>query len=385
MSNSTFDLSRYNFLKEIAWLRQSLLGNSLYSYVLALAVFALVWFLLAMLGHHVKRQLEAVAAGSEAQARKVELCRFFSNLIKSIAPAVLPLLALYLATRRLSLAPGLDRSLRYVTLIIMTWQTIKLLCDVVAFLISRSRLVTPNQDPAAANTRKNLITLAQVSLWIGGVLFILDNFGINVSTFVAGLGISGVAIALASQAILGDTFSGFAIALDKPFQVEDFIIVDNFMGTVEHIGLKTTRVRSLSGELLIFSNSDLTKSRIKNYKKMYERRINFQLGVEYSTPLEQLQAIPRLIKDAIEATPTTRFDRAHFFKYGDYALIFDIVYHVSVPDYNSYMDAQESINLKIFESFQNREIAFAFPTQTIHLAQQGEAQQAMAAPLAQKR
>ncbi|MEA3366051.1 MAG: mechanosensitive ion channel family protein, partial [Candidatus Hydrogenedentes bacterium] len=206
---------------------------------------------------------------------------------------------------------------------------------------------------------------AQVAVWSLALLVALQNLGFEITALIAGLGIGGIAIAFALQNILGDIFCSVAIVLDKPFAVGDFIIVGDQMGVVENIGIKTTRVRSLWGEQIIFSNADLTSNRIRNYKRMKERRITFSLGVVYETPLEKLERIPTIIRDSIEAVPLTRFDRAHFNQYGDFSLNFEVVYYVLSPDYNTYMDIQQSINLAIFRRFKEEGIVFAYPTQEL--------------------
>jgi small-conductance mechanosensitive channel len=223
------------------------------------------------------------------------------------------------------------------------------------------------EDPAGATTLTALTVLARIGLWAALLLLALDNVGIDITTLVAGLGIGGVAIALATQNILGDLFASLSIVLDKPFVVGDFIIVGDLLGTVEHVGLKTTRVRSLSGEQLVFSNADLLGSRIRNYKRMVERRIVFSLGVTYQTSEEQLASIPGMLRGIIAAEPGVRFDRAHFKEYGDSALTFEVVYFVLDPDYNVYMDTQERINFAIFRRFAGDGIDFAYPTRTVHL------------------
>jgi len=199
------------------------------------------------------------------------------------------------------------------------------------------------------------------------ILIGLDNLGINITTLIAGLGISGIAVALAIQNILGDLFASFSIVLDKPFVIGDFIIIDEYMGAVEHIGLKTTRIRSLSGEQLIFSNADLLKSRIRNYKRMFERRVVFSLGVVYQTPYEKMSKIPEIIRQAVEKNDHVRFDRAHFNAFGDYALLFETVYWIQDPDYTTYMNIQQAINLDILKQFGEVGIEFAYPTQTTML------------------
>jgi len=212
-----------------------------------------------------------------------------------------------------------------------------------------------------------LTVVARVLVWTGVVLLILDNLGFNITTLVAGLGIGGIAIALAAQHILGDLFASVSILLDKPFRVGEFIIVGDLMGSVEYIGLKTTRIRSLSGEELVFSNSDLLSSRLRNYKTMRERRVVFTIGVEYSTPYEKVKRIPQLIREIIQSTAGTRVDRSHFSTYAESSLNFETVYYVLDPDYNRYMDIQQEVNLRIFEAFQNEGIVFAFPSRTVYL------------------
>lgn len=209
---------------------------------------------------------------------------------------------------------------------------------------------------------------ARVAVWVLVLLVILDHMGFNITALVAGLGIGGVAVALALQNILGDLFASLSIVLDKPFVVGDFIVVDNLRGTVERVGVKSTRVRSLDGEGLVFSNSELLKSRIRNFKQLTERRVLFTVGVTYGTAPEKLRAIPPTLRRIVESQPLTRFDRAHFKEFADSALTFEVVYYVLDPDYNRYMDTQQEINLAVFERFAAEGIEFAFPTRTLHLA-----------------
>jgi small-conductance mechanosensitive channel len=207
--------------------------------------------------------------------------------------------------------------------------------------------------------------LVKVVLWAVVVLFALDNVGIRVTALVAGLGVGGIAIALAVQNILGDLFASLSIVLDKPFVVGDFVTVGEFQGHVENVGLKTTRVRSISGEQIIFSNNDLLSSRLRNFGRLRERRIVFTIGVTYQTPREKLQRIPALIRKAIESQEKTRFDRSHFKAYGDFSLNFETAYYVLGAEYPLYMDIQQAVNLQIHEMFENEAIEFAYPTQTV--------------------
>lgn len=224
------------------------------------------------------------------------------------------------------------------------------------------------EDAPSVTTVRALGFLATLGLWSFLVLMALDNLGIDITALVAGLGIGGIAIALAVQNILGDLFASLSIVLDKPFVYGDFIIVDDLMGTVERVGVKTTRVRSLSGEQLVFSNSDLLASRIRNYKRMRERRVVFSVGVVYQTPHAQVAAVPRILRGIVEAQPDVRFERAHFARLAAASLDFEVVYHVLSPDFNVYMDRQQAINLEIFARFEAEGIEFAYPTQTLHLA-----------------
>jgi small-conductance mechanosensitive channel len=224
------------------------------------------------------------------------------------------------------------------------------------------------ENPADTTTLGIIGFIGQTVLWSIIVLLVLDNLGVDVTALVAGLGIGGVAVALALQNILGDLFASLSIVLDKPFVVGDFLSVGDLLGSVERVGLKTTRLRSLSGEQLVFSNTDLLGSRVRNFGRMYERRVVFNIGVTYQTPREKLQLIPGIIKRAIEGEQKTRFDRSHFMNYGDFSLQFESVYYVLTPDYNAHMDIQQSIYFKIHQAFEEQGIEFAYPTQTLHLA-----------------
>lgn len=223
------------------------------------------------------------------------------------------------------------------------------------------------EGAARVTTLRAASFLIKLVLFSVIILLALDNLGVKITTLVASLGVGSIAVALAVQNILADLFASLSIALDQPFVIGDFIIVGDYLGTVENIGLKTTRVRSLSGEQLIFANNDLLTSRIRNYKRMGERRILFSFGVTYQTTYEQLKKIPEMVKATIESHNDTRFDRAHFKEFGDSALNFEVVYYVLTPDYNEYMDIQQSINLSLLQQFEQDGIEFAYPTQTLFL------------------
>lgn len=222
------------------------------------------------------------------------------------------------------------------------------------------------EEDAGAVAAMDIVSfLTKVSVWTIVFLLVLDNLGVNITALVAGLGVGGIAVALAAQNIISDLFASLSIVLDRPFALGDFLVIDDFYGNVEKVGLKTTRVRSLSGEQLVFSNNDLLNSRIRNYGQMVERRIVFKVGVVYQTSHEMLAELPRIIEDIIVKQDSARFDRAHFQNFGDYSLNFEIVYYVESSDYKLYMDIQQAVNLEIVRRFAEAGIEFAYPTQTL--------------------
>lgn len=237
------------------------------------------------------------------------------------------------------------------------------------------RLWTTHRLHATGVLQHNPVITTMISwslrglLWAVLLLAILANMGVNITAFVASLGVGGVAVALAVQSILSDLFASLAIGLDKPFEIGDFIVFGEIAGSIEHIGLKTTRIRSLSGEEVVCSNTELLKNTIHNYKRMAERRILFTFGVTYDARPEQLREVPELVREAVEAAADTRFDRAHFKGFGDSELTFEVVYYVTDPSYNLYMDIQQSINLALMSGLKANGLEFALPTRTLHVAQ----------------
>jgi small-conductance mechanosensitive channel len=233
------------------------------------------------------------------------------------------------------------------------------------------------EDPSAVTGYGLLLFFMKAGVWIIVGISVLAYFKYPIAGLIGALGVGGIAVAFAVQSILGDVFNSMAIILDKPFRVGDFIIAGDTLGVIESIGVKTTRIRSLSGEQVILSNTDLLNAAIRNFKHMRERRVVFRLAVTYEPPREKLERIPRLIEDSIREQDRVRFDRAHFFEYGDYALLFEAVYYVLGPDYNLYMDLQQAINFGIHRRFEAERIDFAYPTREIIL-RRPEAAQALA-------
>lgn len=206
---------------------------------------------------------------------------------------------------------------------------------------------------------------ARVLLWSVVLLAMLSNLGVNITAFVASLGVGGIAVALAVQNILGDLFASLSIAVDKPFEVGDFIVIGPLAGTVEHVGLKTTRIRSLGGEQIVMANASMISSTIQNYKRLQERRIVFEFGLSYDTPTEAVKKAPAIVEEAIKAQEQVRFDRAHLRGFGKEALEFECVYIVKDPGYNLYMDIQQAINFRLLERFSKIGAQFAVPVRAI--------------------
>ncbi|WYX35874.1 mechanosensitive ion channel family protein [Achromobacter xylosoxidans] len=221
---------------------------------------------------------------------------------------------------------------------------------------------------AGSITATLLSFLLRALVWVIVLLAMLDNVGVNITALVASLGIGGVAVALAVQTILSDLFASISIGLDKPFEAGDFIVFGTVAGSIEHVGLKTTRIRSLGGEQIVCSNTELLKQTIQNYKRMQQRRIVFSIRVTYRTPVDQVAAVPGIIRAQIERQPDTRFDRAHLARMAESALEFEAVYYVMSADYNRYMDLQQAIYLGVMRDLQAAGIALALPESILHLA-----------------
>jgi small-conductance mechanosensitive channel len=333
-------------------------GNSLADWLAAAAVAAGLLGLLLVARWLLTRQLRRLAARTANTLDDV-----LRDLVRASHAGVFALLAVYVGALGLELPGRVATALRGLAVAAVVLQAGLWGQRLLAALLARRR-------PLGASATSSFGVLrfaAQLLLWSLVLLLALDNLGIDITALVAGLGVGGIAVALATQRILGDLFASLSIELDEPFGVGDFIVVDDFAGTVERVGIKTTRLRSLTGEQLVFSNADLLDSRIRNFKRMAERRVQFGLGVTYQTGVAELAEIPRLIEEIVRQTPRTRFDRAHFKAFGDSALLVEVVFYVLDPDYNLYMDTRQQINLAIWRAFAARGIDFAYPTQTLFL------------------
>ena len=336
-------------------------GNTVLEYLIAVAALLVSFLVISLVVHHFVRRIKKFAA-----ATTTTIDDFLVNVLEKVAIPFLYLLAVYISVKSLSFHPYVEKAANYCGLAILLFYLSRLIILFITYAI-KTYLTKAGQDTALERSLHGILVVVKILVWGGAVIFFLDNLGFKISAVIAGLGIGGVAVALAAQTILKDLFSYFSIIFDRPFKAGDFIIIGDFMGTIEYVGIKTTRIRSLGGEMLIFSNSDLTDSRVRNYKLMEKRRVLFRIGVTYQTPADKLKEIPAIIEKIIKSVKDTQFDRAHFFSYGDFSLIFEIVYYVIGPDYNKYMDIQQEINLAIYEAFAKQGIEFAYPTQTLYV------------------
>jgi small-conductance mechanosensitive channel len=311
----------------------------------------------------------AGAAGTAAASAAQELVQ---ELMRSTRWALLLLPAIFLGSLALTLSPHLSAALRTLAVLALLLQVALWGTVGIELWVSRERRRRLELDAASATLIGSLNFSMRLLLWVFIALVALANLGVNVTALVAGLGVGGIAVALALQNILGDILASISIAADKPFVLGDTIQVDAFVGTVEDVGWRTTRLRSLSGEQLIFANSDLLKSRIRNHKRMADRRAVLAFGVDYKTRADQVEKIPALLRAIVEAQPGVRFDRAHFKGFGQGSLDFEAVFYLANPDYNLYMDAQQSILLALMRALESEGIQLAQPDRTLWIAAEAE-------------
>jgi len=340
-------------------LSYAIFGNTVLNYLTALGIFIGGIVIVFIFKKYILSRLKKWADSTSTSIDDL--------LVKAIEKSLVPVFYLgvfYVSIKSLILSPNFEKGINIAVTIVITFLVVKTIVSSVNLSL-QSYFKKADDSDEREKQIKGIRGIVNLTIWAIALVFLLDNLGIKITAVVAGLGIGGIAIALAAQAVLGDLFSYFVIFFDKPFKIGDFIIVGDKVGVVEYTGIKTTRIRALSGEQIVFSNTDLTNSRVHNYKKMERRRVVFKLGVVYQTPSKKLKMIPQIVKEIIEKQEDTVFDRGHFASYGDFSLNFEFVYYVTGSDYNKYMDIQQSINLTIFEAFEREEIEFAYPSQTL--------------------
>ncbi len=343
-------------------LSRAYLGNSVETWLWALGAAIVLAFVFNFILKRLVRSFARFAEKTES-----DFDDLVSALVEKTSVVLILLFSIYVATFFLEITQQVSAFRKSAVVICLFIQVGFWGCGFIDYYVSRKLAGIGPGAGASITHIKSLGFFAKVILWVILVILTVDNLGFDPTTIIAGLGVGGIAVALALQNVLGDLIASLSIILDKPFEVGDFIVIDNMSGDVEHIGLKTTRLRSLSGEQLVLSNNDLLQSRVKNYKRMDSRRILFSIGVVYETSYEDLVRIPGLIREIIDAETKARFGRAHFSGYGDFSLNYEIVYFVLSPLYDDYRDVQQNINLKIFKKFFDEGIEFAYPTQKVFL------------------
>jgi small-conductance mechanosensitive channel len=340
-----------NELRDLAG--QVYYGNTLRDWAIALVVFVLLFTVLPLIRAVIRNRLRKLRPHQSRTTLEIVVA-----VIDRTTRLFLIAVAIWLSLRPLSIPARFDRALDVALLAIVWFQVALWGTTIVSRLVHRR-----GSDAAEGDASLNILRfIATVLVWSIALLMLLANLGVEIMPLVAGLGIGGIALALAVQNVLGDLLASLSIALDKPFRVGDFLVLGEEKGTVEQIGIKSTRLRSLTGEMIVMSNGELLKSRVRNYGLLYERRVVFRIGIVYETPRETIAEIPKIIEAAVRAQPKTRFERAHFVNFAAYALEFEAVYVVADPDNTFAMDVQQAINLALLEEFDRRGIEFAYPT-----------------------
>lgn len=346
------------------WWYKVYFGNSILDWTIAVGTIIIVGIILYTFKKTVLNRLRLWADKTTNSIDNL----FFAGIERSVIP-LLYFSIVYGAINYLSIPDKIMGKIKVVIWIIIMFFILRSITEAIKHFIF-SKIEEKPDSKARKRQITGLIIIVNLIIWILGFAFLLNNVGYDITTLIAGLGIGGIAIALAAQSILGDLFSYFIIYFDKPFEIGDFIAFGDKSGTVEYLGLKTTRIRVLSGEQLVCSNKDLTDSRVHNYGKMVKRRVVFKIGIVCQTSPETLKRIPTLVENIIKETEDVQFDRCHLMELGASKLDFEVVYFILSSDYLIYMDRQQAILLSIFTTFGARNIGFAYPTQTLFLEPQ---------------
>ena len=345
----------------MAWrdlLQLEFLGNDLGAWLRALVTFLVVLTILPIVTGYIGARRRRLKLHQSPQ-RVFLAIDLATLLIERTSQIFIWGVALWLGSRHLTFPPRVERWLAVILALLFWMQAALWAMAAVRYGIDVRRRSGTGPATLLQGSMEVILFAAGIIVWTVTALLALDNLGVQIRPLLAGLGIGGIALALAVQTVLADLLASLSIALDKPFGLGDYLALTDCEGAVEHIGVKSTRLRSIDGEQIVLSNSDILKSRLRNYGRMRERRALFRLGVDYDTEVAQLAAIPRAVREIIEATPDTRFERCHLLSCGERALQFEVVYTLTRPDYNVYMDAQQRINLRILERFRAMKVSFA--------------------------
>src|SRR5579885_2232002 len=346
-----------NSFWEAAWQR-SVLGNAVGRWALAGAAFLITFTVLPLVRGFIAARRRRWAEERREQPLAIEIAALLAERTSRL---FILAVAVAFASAQLSLAPRLTRWIEIATIFIFWYQVGRWGMAAVRYALDRRQRRSGASDAVLSSSIEIILFVAGLVVWTTVFLVALDNLGVAIRPLLAGLGIGGIAVALAVQAVLGDLLASMSIALDKPFAVGDALVIDGFNGTVEHIGVKSTRLRSVSGEQIVMSNADVLKSRLRNFGRLRERRSAFELTVTYDTPPEVLRRIPEAVRRIIEAQPHTRFERCHLMTCGPTGPTFETVYFVTVPEFKVYADLQQAINIAILECFRELGVQFATP------------------------
>jgi small-conductance mechanosensitive channel len=345
------------------FLQQTYFGNTYLAYLIALFTFIAV-----IIGGWIFKKIILNILKSYSKKTETHFDDLLLNIVGTFGPVFYIVIGFNLAAKNLNITETGWFFINGLTVLILSFYIVSRLQQGTSYLIRKIVDKKSEEGEKFDASLANLLSFfINVALWTFTIIFILQNFNINVSGLIGGLGITGIAVAFALQNVLSDIFASFSIYLDRPFKLGDFIIIGEGMGTVEKIGMKSTRIKSLSGELLVVSNKELSDIRIRNFRSIEKRRRQFNIGVEYSTSNEKMKKATDLIKEIIESLEICDFERAVFESFGDFSLNLLISYYVKTPDHDTFMQINQKINLEIKEAFEKEGIKFAFPTQRILL------------------
>lgn len=337
------------------WLNQIYWNNAISSWLICIGIIVAGFIILRILKRVVLKRLKQYFKKTKTNADDFAL--------KLTESSILPLCyagLVYFGTSTLTLHPYVEKLLHVAIIVVLVYFVVRIFISFISFFLER--YLEKQNRPQAKEGLRGVMIMIKVTLWIFGIVFLLGNLGYDIKTLLAGLGIGGVAIALAAQSILSDVFAYLAILFDRPFDVGEFLIIGEELGTVTRIGVKTTRIQSLWGEELSYSNKNMLNTWIHNYSRMERRRAVFGLYVSYDTPADKLEQIPEEVKKIINAQDKVLLDRVHFFEFRDYCIYFEAVYYSLEPGYTEYRDKQQNINLAVYRRFEEMDVKFAYST-----------------------
>jgi len=344
------------------------LDNYVWEWILAIVITLTIYAFLVFIKKIAEKRLKTFA-----QKTSTNLDDYLLKMLSSISKIFIFLSAINIGSNIVTLNENVNSVLGHAFLLILFWQITRWIVLVTNIIFTRyKKIKETNNDMHGVTAINGLTAISKFIIWLIFLMLAMDNLGVDITALVAGLGIGGLAIALAAQSILGDLFASLTIMIDKPIAIGDYVVVDNFMGNVKAIGIKSTKLESLTGEEIIISNSDLLNSRLRNYhqSRMKKRRSSMKIGIVYETNSNDLKRIQEILREIVKSNPKTEYIRAIFTNFGDFSLDFELTYNVLSPDYETLTEINHEIRLKIFETFEKEGLKFAYPTRTVHLTKE---------------